>query len=139
MLAVIRNPIYKGTLIQNRYETVGFGDNKKLVERDKSEWSVTENVVSAIISKELFEKANAIFRGYTGNKKKPKSVNLFHCSYCRRKLRKTQHKPKYVCSVRNTNPDLPCAGIFMEKGEAEQMVLEMVRETCRMRLDNLMF
>ena len=26
VLAIIRNPIYKGTLIQNRYETVGFGE-----------------------------------------------------------------------------------------------------------------
>ncbi len=138
VLAVIRNPIYKGTLVQNRYETVGFGDNKRLVKRDKSEWSVIENVVPAIISKELFEKANAMFSGYIGSKKKTKSVNLFYCSYCGRKLRKTQHKPKYVCSVRNTNPGLPCAGIFMEKGEAEQMVLETVREACRMRLDNLM-
>ena len=137
VLAVIRNPIYKGTLIQNRYETVGFGDNKRLVKRDKSEWSVTENVVPAIISKELFEKANAMFSGYTGNRKKPKSVNLFHCPYCGRKLRKTQHKPKYVCSVRNRKPDSPCAEIFMEKGEAEQMVLETVREACRMRLDDL--
>lgn len=138
VLAVIRNPIYKGTLIQNRYETVGFGDNKRLVKRDKSEWSIVENVVPAIISSELFEKANAMFSGYTGNKKKPKSVNLFYCPYCGRKLRKTQHKPKYVCSVRNRKPDLPCAKIFMEKGEAEQMVLETVREACRMRLDNLM-
>lgn len=138
VLAVIRNPIYKGTLIQNRYETVGFGDDKRLVKRDKSEWSVIENVVPAIISKELFEKANAMFSGYTGNRKKPKSVNLFYCPYCGRKLRKTQHKPKYVCSVRNTNPDLPCAGIFMEKEEAEQIVLGTVKEACRMRLDNLM-
>lgn len=138
MLTVIRNPIYKGMLIQNRYETVGFGDNKRLVKRDKSEWSVTENVVPAIISKELFEKANAMFSGYTGSKKKPKSVNLFYCPYCGRKLRKTQHKPKYVCSVRNRKLDSPCAGIFMEKGEAEQMVLETVREACRMRLDDLM-
>ena len=51
--------------------------------------------------------------------------------------REHQRKPKYVCSVRNTNPDLPCAGIFMEKGEAEQMVLETVREACWMRLDDL--
>lgn len=29
VMAVIRNSIYKETLIQNRYETVGFGDNKK--------------------------------------------------------------------------------------------------------------
>lgn len=65
-------------------------------------------------------------------------MNLFHCPYCGRKLRKTQHKPKYVCSARNTNPDLPCAKIFMEKEEAEQMVLDTVKEACRMRLDNLM-
>lgn len=95
-------------------------------------------MVPAVISKELFERANAMFRRYMGNRKKPKSVNLFHCLYCGRKLRKTQHNPKYVCDVRNMKPDLPCTGIFMEKEEAEQMVLKTVREACRMRLDNLM-
>jgi len=54
VLAVIRNPIYKGTLIQNRYEMIGFGDDKKIVKRDKSEWSVMENQALAIISRELF-------------------------------------------------------------------------------------
>lgn len=138
VLVVIRNPIYKGTLIQNRYETVGFGDNKKLAKRDKSEWSIVENQVPAIVSGELFDKVNSLFSGYTGNRQKPKSVNLFYCPYCGRKLRKTRHKPKYVCGIRNANPDLPCAKIFMEKEEAEQMVLETVREACRMRLDALM-
>lgn len=138
VLAVIRNPIYKGTLIQNRYETVGFGDNKKIVEREKSEWSVVEDIVPAIISREVFDRGNSlIFRRNAGSKQKPKSVNLFHCPYCGRKLKKTSHKPKYVCNVRNTNPDLPCAKIFMEKGEAEQIVLETVKEACRMRLDAL--
>ncbi len=138
MLAVIRNPIYKGTLIQNRYETVRFGDNKKIAKRDKSEWSIVENQVPAIVSRELFDKVNSLFNGYRGNRQKPKRVNLFYCPYCGRKLRTTRHKPKYVCGVRNMNPDLPCAKIFMEKGEAEKMVLETVREACRMRLDTLM-
>lgn len=138
VLAVIRNPIYKGTLIQNRYETVGFGDNKKIVKRDKSEWSVIENVVPAIISREVFDRVNSLICGPTGSKQKPKNVNLFHCPYCGRKLKKTRYKPKYVCNLRNANPNLPCAKIFMEKGEAEQMVLETVKEACRMRLDTLM-
>lgn len=138
VLAIIRNPIYKGTLIQNRYEMIGFGDNKKIVKRDKSEWSVIENVVPAIISREVFDRVNSLICGPTGSKQKSKSVNLFHCPYCGRKLKKTRHKPKYVCNVRNASPDLPCAKIFMEKGEAEQMVLETVKEACRMRLDTLM-
>lgn len=139
VLAVIRNPIYKGTLIQNRYETVGFGDNKKMVKRDKSEWSVMENQVPAIISRELFDKVNSLICRHTGSKQKPTGVNLFYCPYCGRKLRKTRHKPKYICGVRNMNPDMPCGKIFMKKEEAEQMVLETVREACRMRLDTLEF
>ena len=70
MLAVIRNPIYKGTLIQNRYETVRFGDNKKIAKRDKSEWSIVENQVPAIVSRELFDKVNSLFNGYRGNRQK---------------------------------------------------------------------
>lgn len=118
VLAVIRNPIYKGTLIQNHYETLGFGNNKKIVNRDKSEWSVIENVVPAIISREVFDRVNSLNCRHTGteSKQKTKSVNLFHCPYCGRKLKKTSYKPKYICNVRNLNLDLPYAKIFKEKG-----------------------
>ena len=117
-----------GTLIQNRYETVGFRDNKKIVEREKSEWSVVEDMVPAIISREVFDRVNSLIFRNAGSKQKPKSVNLFPCPYCGRKLKKIRHKPKYVYNFRNTNPDLPCAKIFMERGEAEQIVLKTARE-----------
>ena len=32
--------IYKGIMIQNKCETVGFGDNKKVRKRNKEDWSV---------------------------------------------------------------------------------------------------
>ena len=55
--------------VKQEMEDNDIGDNKKLVKRDKSEWSVIENVVPAIISKELFEKANSMLVDIQGTGK----------------------------------------------------------------------
>lgn len=53
---IIRNPIYKGTIIQNKrhYDF----ESKQLLRNPQSEWIVHENVIPAIIDEELFERAN---------------------------------------------------------------------------------
>ncbi|MDE6214472.1 MAG: recombinase family protein [Lachnospiraceae bacterium] len=53
---IIRNPIYKGTVVQNKrhYEF----ESKQTVNNPKSEWIVHEDVVPAIVDEELFEEAN---------------------------------------------------------------------------------
>lgn len=53
---IIRNPIYKGTVVQNKrhYEF----ESKQTVNNPESEWIVHEDVVPAIVDEELFEDAN---------------------------------------------------------------------------------
>lgn len=53
---IIRNPIYKGTVVQNKrhYEF----ESKQTVNNPESEWIIHENVVPAIVDERLFEEAN---------------------------------------------------------------------------------
>ncbi len=53
---IIRNPIYKGTVIQNR-QHYDF-ESKRIYKNPETEWIVHENVIPAIIDADLFERAN---------------------------------------------------------------------------------
>jgi len=54
--SIIRNPVYKGTVVQNKrhYEF----ESKQTVNNPESEWVVHEGVVPAIVEERLFEAAN---------------------------------------------------------------------------------
>ena len=53
---IIRNPIYKGTVVQNRrhYDF----ESKRVYKNPENEWIIHENVIPAIIDEDLFERAN---------------------------------------------------------------------------------
>lgn len=53
---IIRNPIYKGTVVQNR-QHYDF-ESKRTYKNPPSEWLFHENAVPQIIDEELFERAN---------------------------------------------------------------------------------
>lgn len=53
---IIRNPIYKGTVVQNR-QHYDF-DSKQILKNPESDWIFHEGAVPAIVDEELFERAN---------------------------------------------------------------------------------
>ena len=55
---IIQNEQYKGIMIQNKCEVVGFGENKKIRKRNKEDWSVVEGAIPRIVSDEMFAEAN---------------------------------------------------------------------------------
>lgn len=139
VLDILRNEQYTGVLIQNRNETVGFGEYKKLKKRDRSKWSMVPGGVPAIVSREVFEQANS----NRPRTRKPKAgmkrrVNLFTCPYCGRKLDRTRSNPKkYACPKRNMVRDSECEIIFMLTETAEKMVLDAVNEEAALRIELL--
>ena len=58
VIAIVQNEQYKGIMIQNKCETVGFGDNKKVRKRNKEDWSVVEGAIPRIVSDEMFDEVN---------------------------------------------------------------------------------
>lgn len=53
---IIRNPLYKGDIVQNR-EHYDF-ESKRQIKNPESEWLIHEKVIPAIVDEELFEAAN---------------------------------------------------------------------------------
>lgn len=62
VIAIVQNEQYKGIMIQNKCEVVGFGDNKKLRKRNKEDWSVVEGAIPRIVSDEMFDEANKLIQ-----------------------------------------------------------------------------
>ena len=134
--AVLTNEQYTGTLIQNRYESVGFGEYKKLIKHDREEWSVVPDAVPVIISRSEFEEANRIRRKIKNQERKKGCRNLFVCPYCERKLCKTGLvSPKYVCSKRNLVTESECERICMPVEYAEELVVVTLNQEVDFRVD----
>ena len=131
---IIRDEGYTGKLIQNKVEIEGFGDSKKNKKRDKMEWSVVEGGLPQIITRELFEKANAAIRSKKRALHSSKSANLFICPYCRRKLQCSRKDGYYTCKVRTMDRSKPCAKIHLKRKKAEEIVLGSVQDACLIRL-----
>lgn len=55
---IIRNPLFMGTVIMNK-RSFDF-NTKKTIHNPEDEWIIHENIVPAIVSKEIWEKANKI-------------------------------------------------------------------------------
>lgn len=138
---ILNNEQYTGVLIQNRNETVGFGEYRKMKKRDRSKWSMVPGGVPAIISRETFEQANSKrIRKESQTERKKSRTNLFICPYCGRKLRfsgSVLTSAKYVCDKRNMLNESECQQIFMPKDIAERMVLDAVNDEVALRLDFL--
>ncbi|PHA00907.1 recombinase family protein [Bacillus pseudomycoides] len=66
VLSIIKNPVYCGKVTWKKQETIKStvpGKTKETKIRDKSEWIVAEGKHEAIVSEEVFEKAQAILSG----------------------------------------------------------------------------
>ena len=83
---ILRNPIYMGTLVQGKKTTVSH-KVKKIIERDKSDWSITEAFVPGIVSKEVFDVVQNMLARDTRNSSRNSDSNVFSgllfCADCR--------------------------------------------------------
>lgn len=83
---ILQNPIYMGTLVQGRKTTVSH-KVKKIIERDKADWSITESFVPAIISKEVYDVVQNMLARDTRNSGRQSDLNIFsgllYCADCK--------------------------------------------------------
>ncbi len=88
IMAIVSNEEYLGNLICNRTYTSSF-KSKKQIRNSKDKWIIVENTHEAIVSKELFDKANSLLHKI---KKKPKRKErnmfsgLLQCASCNKAL-----------------------------------------------------
>lgn len=103
VIAIVQNEQYKGIMIQNKCETVGFGDNKKVRKRNKEDWSVVEGAIPRIVSDEMFDEVNKMLRvearGIEKSTKKRKKI--FYLSLLWKKADEFQCSMYTSSSVQN--------------------------------------
>ena len=133
---IIRNTAYKGQMVQNRYETVGYGDSKKCVLADRENWNVIEDAVPVIIEAEEFDRVNKLKTYPTTKMKEKPEKNLFVCPYCGRKLAKTSAEGRYICQVRKVKSHTDCIMPSMQVQTAKDLTLRTVKDIALIVISN---
>jgi len=133
---IITNETYLGTMFWNRAKC-GMDTNKKRVEQPRETWIVVENQHEALVSKELFDKANANIVGLSVNRKAAGKKNLFFiCGYCGKTLKhRNRINDKYYCITGTQQLGNDCRKINIRMKELEDAVLCQVRGMATMLIE----
>lgn len=133
---IITDEAYLGTMLWNRARC-GMDTNKKRVEQPREKWIIVENQHEALVSKELFQKANdkIVGRDMSGRTTGRKNI-FFICGYCGKSLKlKSRTNDKYYCSSRVQQIKNDCQSINIAKEELENAVLCQVRGMADMLIE----
>lgn len=108
---MIKNEVYIGSTIWNKSHitTIGTHSQKK---NPRSEWIIVENTHEPIVSKELFEQANKnAFRGPKVGYRPRKSIGIFFCGTCGRRVDLNGSGRGYRCNSASTSgmPECQCS------------------------------
>lgn len=132
---MLRNREYTGCLIGGRYGAKETG-SRKVKQKEPENWIVSENRQEAIISKEIFEKAQAIRKESrkSSGKTKPKEYyesplkGLVWCGGCGHRItRKAQKTPSYYCKYYYYDYNDSCVESAISEKEVEKIVIQAIR------------
>lgn len=133
---ILRNPLYTGTMVQGkkRMKSYKLHISEAVPEED---WITVEQTHEAIISSELFAKAQSLFARDTRTAPAQKQVYLFsgflRCADCgkamNRKLISQPHRDYYyyICSTFKKQHSGACTKHTIRSDRLEQAVLETLR------------
>lgn len=143
MAHIIRNPKYKGYFCGNK---VGTEDmfTKKMVFKPESEWVMfkDERIVSAIVSEEIWEKANAVLairsRDVKQRQNQCNRPNLMtgkmYCEHCgrlyHRKMSKSNNgtpNSAWVCAGKIEHGAASCPSRYIYENEIKTILYETFR------------
>ena len=133
---IITNETYLGTMFWNRAKC-GMDTSKKRVEQPRETWIVVENQHEALVSKELFDKANANIVGLSVNRKAAGKKDLFFiCGYCGKTLKhRNRINDKYYCITGTQQSENDCQRTNIRIKELEDAVLCQVRGMADMLIE----
>ena len=133
---IITDETYLGTMFWNRAKC-GMDTNKKRIEQPREKWIIVENQHEALVSKELFQKANDNIVGRDMSDRTSGKKNLFFiCGYCGKGLKLRNRKnDKYYCGSRTQQVKNDCQRINVVRKELEDAVLCQVRGMADMLIE----
>lgn len=140
---IVRNPIYMGVIARNRYECNSLFGNNSVKLKDESEWILTESdKVPAIISKEVFEKAQNMIKKHTmpnvkrgvniGTSEFAKKILCGKCkSYYSRNINSNTKKVYYNCSNKKKNGVSACNSKNIYLGDIDKIINMFIGNGCK--------
>ena len=137
---MLSNPIYIGNLVQRKFDKVSYKSKKK-IKLNKDQWIVIENAVEPIISKEIFEKVQAMKNKNVANCNKKYDYllkGLAQCGDCGRTMtvrrRKIKRKYKedsietYYCCTNNIRyRNGVCSLHYFNEEKLNKIVIDYLR------------
>jgi hypothetical protein len=132
---ILRNQMYCGDMVQGKSRNVG-GVQKKL---PKSEWTITENTHTAIVTREIFAEAQKYWenrtRPTTPEFRTPRTENIFarkvfcgKCSHFIVRKRLSEWSYGFVCNTGRQYTKRACDGNTLPEKNLRRIILEMLRE-----------
>ncbi len=95
---VLKNEMYIGNMVQGKNTKISYKINR-CAAVPKEDWIIVENTHEAIIDRDTFEKAQALFNRNTRKPPQKKELDLFaglvRCADCRRIMNKKTNKHSY--------------------------------------------
>lgn len=139
---IIRNPVYQGTLVQNKRMKVSY-KSKMTRYRPKDQWIISENTHEPIIDKETFEKAqNLCSKVRSGNLHSHNILlrGFMKCKECGHTIGVNQStdKARYytLCNGYKRDPKSGyCTAHIMRYEYLEELVLKDIRRMCKKCID----
>lgn len=133
---IITDETYLGTLLWNRAKC-GMDTNKKMVKQPRENWIVVENQHEALVTKEIFDKANENIVGCDMSNRKIGRKNIFFtCGCCGKGLKLRNRKNgNYYCSSRTQKMESDCQRINVNHNELEKAVLCQAKQMTDMLIE----
>ena len=126
---IIRNIKYTGVMTTHKRESRQIRDkNQRRVPQE--EWIVRENMHEAIISREIWDKANDMLSTRTnkGRTATEHTDRVFYCAHCGRKLQKSNGQDAYYyCPSAKFHSDSPCLALHLNRKEVEKTIAAALR------------
>lgn len=112
---IIRDERYTGCFLGRKQLRIDIS-TKKTKPLPQEDWIRVENAFEAIVSQELYDKAQGVLRNQRNNAALLKKSDLFRgvliCKTCERALTKfPSSKPHYYCLTGKNAPNMPCAEV----------------------------
>ncbi|MDE7363784.1 MAG: recombinase family protein [Ruminococcus sp.] len=139
---ILENPIYKGSVVSQKYTTVSYKNHKKYI-KDSDEWIVIEDAFEPIVDKELWDKVQEVNKSCSHGKVTKSGVilplgGLMYCADCGAKLKNntTFHETKkrgkyklvtYICNTYANHGKEVCSSHSILQRIIEGLVLEDIR------------
>lgn len=141
---ILEQEIYTGKLVQGKTDTIAH----KQTPRDKSEWIIVENTHEAIISQELFDKAQvrlALLKNKHSQKTStPYTENLFkgkiYCGHCGRALNRHKDcrsgKYHFCCLTNQRYKRGGCENGIIYENELLQVIMASLKAQASVLIEN---